>query len=130
MEEKDEYPTTQYTPLTRRQRIRESKFGSFYRRHRFLVIAAVMLLLLLPLLGLLALRNRHSARADWVSPTVYPSRESNVYHSAMDPTILIQCSHRLWSGQLVRCLQQSPRHGVQNDSRGNEQHHNRLRQWR
>jgi hypothetical protein len=75
MEDKDEYPTTQYTPLTRRQRIRESKLGGFYRTHKFIVIAAVMLLLLLPLLGLLALRNRHSVRADWVSPTVYPSRE-------------------------------------------------------
>jgi len=130
MEEKDEYPTTQYTPLTRQQRIRESKVGGFYRRHKFLVIAVIMLLLLLPLLGLLALRNRHSARADWVSPTVYPSRESIVHHSAMDRTILIQCSHRLWSGQLVRCLQQSSRHGVKDDIRGNEQHHNRLRQWR
>lgn len=130
MEEKDEYPTTQYTPLTRRQRIRESKLGGFYRRHKFIVIAAVMLLLLLPLLGLLALRNRHSARADWVSPTVYPSRESMISHLPMDRTRLMQCSHRLRSWQLVRCLQQSPRHGVQDDSRGNEQHHDRLRQWR
>ena len=76
MEEKDEYPTTQYTPLTRRERVRDSKLGGFYRRHKFIVIAAVMLILLLPLLGLLALRNRQSARADWVSPPVYPSRKS------------------------------------------------------
>ena len=75
MEEKDEHPTTQYTPLTRRERVRSSKLGGFYQRHKYIVIAAIMLLLLLPLLGLLALRNRHSARADWVSPTVYPSRE-------------------------------------------------------
>ena len=75
MEEKDDYPTTQYTPLNRRERVRDSKLGGFYRRHKFIVIAAIMLLLLLPLLGLLALRNRHSARADWVSPTVYPSRK-------------------------------------------------------
>lgn len=130
MEEKDEYPTTQYTPLTRRQRIRESKVGSFYRRHKFIVVAVIMLLLLLPLLGLLALRNRHTARADWVSPIVYPSRESIVYLSAMDRIGLIQCSNWLRSGQLVRCLQQSPRYGVKDDPRGNEQRHSRLRQWR
>jgi hypothetical protein len=75
MEDKDEYPSTQYTPLARRQRFARSKFGSFYQRHKLVVIAGIMLLLLLPLLGLLALRNRHSARADWVSPTVYPSRK-------------------------------------------------------
>jgi hypothetical protein len=75
MEEKDDYPTTQYTPLTRRERVRDSKIGGFYRRHKIIFIATIMLLLLLPLLGLLALRNRHSARADWVSPIVYPSRE-------------------------------------------------------
>lgn len=76
MEEKDDYPNTQYTPLSRRQRFADSKVGSFYRRHELTVIAAIMLLLLLPLLGLLALRNRHSAHADWVSPVVYPSRKS------------------------------------------------------
>lgn len=76
MEEKDEYPTTQYTPLTRRNRIAKSKIGGFYQRHKLIVIAAIMLVLLLPLLGLLALRDRHSARAAWVSPIVYPSRES------------------------------------------------------
>jgi hypothetical protein len=75
MEKKDDYPATQYTPLTRRQRFGNSRFGGFYQRHKLSVIAVIMLLLLLPLLGLLALRNRHSARADWVSPTVYPSRE-------------------------------------------------------
>lgn len=77
MEEKDDYPTTQYTPLTRRKRIASTRFGGFYQRHKLVVIAAIMLLLLLPLLGLLALRNRHSARADWVSPVTYPSRESS-----------------------------------------------------
>lgn len=76
MEEKDDYPTTQYTPLTRRKWIANTKIGGFYQRHNIIVIVAIMLLLLLPLLGLLALRNRHSARADWVSPVNYPSRES------------------------------------------------------
>jgi beta-glucosidase len=75
MEEKDEYPSTQYTPLARRQRFARSKIGNFYHRHKLVVIDAIMLLLLLPLLGLLALRNRHSVRAAWVSPTVYPSRK-------------------------------------------------------
>jgi hypothetical protein len=75
MEEKDEYPSTQHTPLVRRRRFSGSKIGSFYQRHKVAVIASIMLLLLLPLLGLLALRNRHSARADWVSPTIYPSRK-------------------------------------------------------
>jgi lipopolysaccharide/colanic/teichoic acid biosynthesis glycosyltransferase len=75
MEDKDEYPSTQYTPLARRQRSTRSKIGGFYQRHKLIVIAAIMMLLLLPLLGLLALRNRHSAHAVWVSPTVYPSRK-------------------------------------------------------
>ena len=82
MEEKDDYPTTQYTPLTRRKRIANTKLGGFYQRHKIIAIAAIMLLLLLPLLGLLALRDRHSARADWVSPVNYPSRES-IEESAM-----------------------------------------------
>jgi hypothetical protein len=75
MEDKDEYTSTQYTPLVRRQRSARSKIGGFYQRHKLVVVAGIMLLLLLPLLGLLALRNRHSARAEWVSPTVYPSRK-------------------------------------------------------
>jgi len=75
MEKIDDYSATQYTPLTHRQRFGNSRSGGFYQRHKFSVIAVIMLVLLLPLLGLLALRNRHSARADWVSPTVYPSRE-------------------------------------------------------
>lgn len=75
MEEKDNYPITQATPLTRRQRLTNSRLWKFYQRHRLLVIVIIMLVLLLPLLGLLALRNRHSARAEWVSPAVQPSRE-------------------------------------------------------
>lgn len=99
MEEKDDYPTTQYTPLTRRKRIANTKFGGFYQRHKVLVIVAIMLLLLLPLLGLLALRNRHSARADWVSPVTYPSRESDtVSASRMDGTDITQL---LATGQAI-----------------------------
>jgi hypothetical protein len=76
MEEKDEYPSTQYTPLSRKQRLGGSKLGNLYGRHKIIVIAIIMLSLLLPLLGLLALRHRHSARAEWTSPAVYPSRKS------------------------------------------------------
>jgi len=115
MEEKDEYPVTQYTPLTRRERLGGSKLGGFYRRHKVIIIAAIMLLLLLPLLGLLALRNRHSARADWVSPIVYPSRESIIICSQTTVT-LTRDSDRLRIWQLVRRLQQSPRHGIADDA--------------
>ena len=75
MEEKDDYPITQATPLSRRHRITSSRPWKFYQRHRLIVLGIIMLILLLPLLGLLALRNRHSARAEWISPAVQPSRD-------------------------------------------------------
>ena len=49
---------------------------AFCRRHKLVVIPMAILIFLLPLLGLLALRNRHGARAQAISPIVYPSRKS------------------------------------------------------
>jgi flagellar basal body-associated protein FliL len=81
MEEKDDYPITEARPLSRQQKLTNSRPWKFYQRHRLIVIIVVMLVLLLPLLGLLALRNRHSARAEWVSPAVQPSRKHTVVRS-------------------------------------------------
>jgi hypothetical protein len=81
MEEKDDYPITEARPLSRRKRLTNSRIWKFYQRHRLIVIVVVMLILLLPLLGLLALRNRHSARAEWVSLAVQPSRTHIVVQS-------------------------------------------------
>ena len=44
----------------------------WYRKHKRLALAIGAMILLLPLLGLLALRNAH---AQWTSPIVYPSRK-------------------------------------------------------
>jgi beta-glucosidase len=54
----------------------KSKVVEFYQRHKIAVTAAAVMVLLLPLLGLLALRNR-GAQAEWTSPLVYPSRKSS-----------------------------------------------------
>lgn len=63
--------------------VANSKPVLFARRHKKVVIPVAIMVLLLPLLGLLALRNQHGgggsgsgfARAEAVSPIVYPSRE-------------------------------------------------------
>lgn len=76
MEEKDEYPATSETKaISRRQNFVNSKFWIYCRQHKLIVIPSAMLLLLLPLLGLIALKDRHGARAEWTSPILYPSRE-------------------------------------------------------
>ncbi|KAK4561100.1 hypothetical protein LTR86_005055 [Recurvomyces mirabilis] len=51
----------------------KSKPVAFYQRHKVLVIAAGVMICLLPLLGLLALRNRHAHAMNWTSPITYPS---------------------------------------------------------
>jgi hypothetical protein len=51
-----------------------SKFRQLCHRQKRLVIAAAVMILLLPLLALLALRPRGS-RGGFISPAVYPSRE-------------------------------------------------------
>jgi len=77
MEEKDDYHGTarEIGKPSLKQRVSQSSFANFCRRHKVLVGLAAMLILLLPLLGLLALRDRHHARAEYTSPVVYPSRE-------------------------------------------------------
>jgi beta-glucosidase len=65
--------TDERTPFI--EQSQKSKVIEFYRRHKIPVTAAAIMVLLLPLLGLLALRNR-GARAEWTSPLVYPSRKS------------------------------------------------------
>ena len=61
------------------RKFRDSRLAAFYRRHRILVISVGVMILLLPLLGLIALKNRGAnaqSHEDAVSPVVYPSRES------------------------------------------------------
>lgn len=73
--EKDDYQgtTREIGKPSLKERASQSSFAGFCRRHKILVGLAAMLILLLPLLGLLALRNRHHARAEYTSPIVYPS---------------------------------------------------------
>lgn len=71
--EKEEYSThaSEKTPLTggsRRTRARR-----WLKSHKRIAIPIAVMLSLLPLLGLLALRN--NAHAHWTSPIVYPSPE-------------------------------------------------------
>lgn len=64
----DEKPSSSYEATQR------SNFVSWCRRHKRFVIPAAAMILLLPLLGLLALRK---TAAQWTSPIVYPS--PNIY---------------------------------------------------
>lgn len=75
MEEKEEYPVPQTKPIPWRERLAKSRPWVYCRNHKRIVIPIIMLLLLLPLLGLIALKDRHKARAEATSPIVYPSRE-------------------------------------------------------
>lgn len=64
--------TDERTPFI--ERAKGSKFFAFCQKHKILVSVIVIMILLLPLLGLLALRNRGVRAAEWTSPIVYPSR--------------------------------------------------------
>lgn len=61
------------TPFITGSATLKSKTIALYHRHKWLVIIGIVMLLLLPLLALLALRNR-AVHAAWTSPVVYPSR--------------------------------------------------------
>lgn len=80
MEKKEEYPVSQTKPISWRDRLANSRPWVYCRNHQRIVIPIIMLLLLLPLLGLIALKDRHKARAESISPIVYPSRE---YHTTV-----------------------------------------------
>jgi len=58
-----------------RKGFKQSKFAAFCERHRIAVIVAVIMICLLPLLGLIALKNRHAhaQTINYTSPVVYPS---------------------------------------------------------
>ncbi|KAK0261640.1 hypothetical protein B0A54_12432 [Friedmanniomyces endolithicus] len=53
--------------------VQQSKFIAFCRRHKRIVIPVAIMILLLPLLGLIALKTRHAHARNWTSPVVYPS---------------------------------------------------------
>ncbi|KAK3114726.1 hypothetical protein LTR53_006680 [Teratosphaeriaceae sp. CCFEE 6253] len=53
--------------------VKHSRLLLFCRRHKAIVIPAAVMISLLPLLGLLALRNGHAHAINWTSPVVYPS---------------------------------------------------------
>ncbi|KAK1062374.1 hypothetical protein LTR12_010315 [Friedmanniomyces endolithicus] len=53
--------------------VQQSKFIAFCRRHKRIVIPVAVMILLLPLLGLIALKTRHAHATNWTSPVVYPS---------------------------------------------------------
>nr|OQO30448.1 hypothetical protein B0A51_02790 [Rachicladosporium sp. CCFEE 5018] len=74
--EKDDLTPTAKPSLG--QRFSQSKFIVWCRTHKLIAIPIAVMIALLPLLGLLALRNRHHANAQWTSPIVYPSPEA--YH--------------------------------------------------
>lgn len=65
-------PATEQTPFL--EEVHTSTVEEFYQNHRKVVIPTAIMILLLPLLGLIALKGR-GAKADYVSPVVYPSRE-------------------------------------------------------
>lgn len=65
-------PPTERTPFLEEEH--SSRVADFLRRHLKIVIPAGIMILLLPLLGLIALKDR-GAKADYVSPIVYPSRK-------------------------------------------------------
>ncbi|KAK5733195.1 hypothetical protein LTR17_009937 [Elasticomyces elasticus] len=50
-----------------------SKLIAFCRRHKRIIIPVGIMILLLPLLGLLALKTHHAHAMNWTSPLVYPS---------------------------------------------------------
>ena len=87
--DKEDYDThaSEKTPLTEGQRA--SKPVTWIKNHKRIAIPLIVMILLLPLLGLLALRNQAHAR--WTSPIVYPPPEgygagnwSNAYDQARD----------------------------------------------
>ncbi|KAK1050347.1 hypothetical protein LTR74_017085 [Friedmanniomyces endolithicus] len=53
--------------------VQQFKFIAFCRRHKRIVIPVAVMVLLLPLLGLIALKTRHAHATNWTSPVVYPS---------------------------------------------------------
>ena len=55
------------------QSTRKSQFAAWCKRHKLIVIPAAIMIVLLPLLGLIALKKTH---AGWTSPTVYPSPQA------------------------------------------------------
>lgn len=87
--DKEDYDinASEKTPLTEgRQR---GKATAWLRTHKRIAIPIAIMILLLPLLGVLALRN--TAHAHWTSPVVYPSPEaygagnwSDAYEKARD----------------------------------------------
>ena len=50
-----------------------SRTWTFCKQHKFVAIPVAVMILLLPLLGLLALRNNHAHARNWTSPIVFPS---------------------------------------------------------
>ncbi|WPG99275.1 Hypothetical protein R9X50_00208800 [Acrodontium crateriforme] len=69
MDEKDDI-SHESTPLVKGSP--RGKFWHWCKTHKLIVIPVVVMILLLPLLGLLALNKQH-ARADYTSPIIYPS---------------------------------------------------------
>lgn len=53
----------------------QSRLVSFCSQHKRIIIPLAIMILLLPLLGLLALRNGHAHARNWTSPIIYPSPE-------------------------------------------------------
>jgi beta-glucosidase len=56
--------------------VKQSKFLTYCKTHKRIVIPAGIMLCLLPLLGLIALKNRHAHAMNWTSPIVYPSPQT------------------------------------------------------
>jgi beta-glucosidase len=65
-------PATEQTPFL--EEVNTSRVKEIFQNHRKVVITTAIMILLLPLLGLIALKGR-GAKAEYVSPVVYPSRE-------------------------------------------------------
>jgi hypothetical protein len=122
--------TNERTPFI--EQSKGGKFLDFYRRHKVVVTIGAIMILLLPLLGLLALRNR-GARAEWTSPLVYPSRMLPLRAQGRHDKVLRLAktswltthSPRIWCSRLGSSIQQSPESRSENDPRGDEQHHAR-----
>lgn len=88
MDEQESTPNAhEKAPLL--QGVKQSKLAAFCRRHKRIVVPVVIMIILLPLLGLIALKNRHAHAMKWTSPVVYPSPQgygagnwSDAYHRA------------------------------------------------
>jgi beta-glucosidase len=70
MEKNDVYTDVEEKSSLIQKASRRSKLTTWCRKHSKIVTAVAIMILLLPLLGLLALRK---TAADWTSPIVYPS---------------------------------------------------------